>query len=367
MIYLTKTVLVLVWISLAIPFTAGAEANRKMNIPSLLSAVKISEPLTLCGELVPTDDQQVKERYEKEMLIALGDRPQVILWLKRSRRYLAPIEKMLKESGLPDDLKYVAVAESALRPHARSGKGAVGFWQFIPGTGRNYGLVVNRRIDERRNLQRSTRAAIAYFKKLYTQFGSWTLAMAAYNIGEKRLASEIEQQAVNKYYDLHLPSETKRFIFRILSIKQIFSNSKRYGFDLSEDDYYPPQTSSQVQIKYRKEVPLAIIAGAGKTHFKIIKDLNPEIRGRYLAKGTHRIRIPLGSEVGFKKRLQKALKGWSANRNGQTYLVKRGDSLSLIAQRFKVSLLSLVIWNRLDPRRPIHPGDRLVIHPPKNN
>jgi hypothetical protein len=367
MMHLTKIALFFVWIVLVIPFAARADGSSETAIPSLHAAVRISEPLTLCGEPVPTNDQQVKERYEKEMLLALGDRAQIILWLKRSRRYFAPIEKMLKEHGLPDDLKYVAIAESALRPHIRSRKGAVGFWQFMTGTGKEYGLVINRRIDERRNLYRSTQAAVTYFKKLYAIFDSWTLAIAAYNVGEKRLAAEIEQQGINNYYDLYLPPETKRFIFRILSIKQIFSNSKRYGFDLSEDDYYPPRATRQVQIKSRKEVPIRIIASAGKTHFKMIKDLNPEIRGRYLAKGTHQIRIPQGGEVGFKERYQHALKNWSANRSGQTYIVKKGDNLSLIAQRFKVSLLSLVIWNRLDPRRPIHPGDRLVIHPPKSN
>jgi membrane-bound lytic murein transglycosylase D len=367
MMRLTKIALFFVWIVLVIPFVARADVSSETAVPSLHAAVRISAPLTLCGEPVPTDDQQVKERYEKEMLLALGDRPQVILWLKRSRRYLAPIEKMLKEHGLPDDLKYVAIAESALRAHVRSRKGAVGFWQFMTGTGKEYGLVINRRIDERRNLHRSTRAAMTYLKELYATFNSWALAIAAYNLGEKRLAAEIEQQGIDNYYDLYLPPETQRFIFRIISIKQIFFNSKQYGFNLSEDDYYPPRATRQVQIKSRKEVPIRLIARAGKTHFKVIKDLNPEIRGRYLAKGTHQIRIPQGGEVGFKERYQQALKNWGTNRSGQTYMVKKGDSLSLIAQRFKVSLLSLVIWNRLDPSRPIHPGDRLVIHPPKRN
>lgn len=367
-ILMIKRTLLLVLCSLcASPIAAAAAVADETLIPPLHEAVRISEPLTLCGEPVPTDDQQVKERYEKELLLALGDRAQVILWMKRSSRYLVPIEAFLKESGLPDDLKYVAIAESALRPDVRSRKGAVGFWQFMPGTGRNYGLVINRQIDERKNLNRSTRAAVKYFKDLYTLFGSWTLAIAAYNVGERRLATEIEQQDVDNYYDLYLPDETKRFIFRILAIKQIFSTPKQHGFDLSEDDYYPPRASRQVQIKCRKDVPLRIIAKAGNTHVNTIKDLNPEIRGRYLAKGTHLIWIPQGGEAGFKKRYALALQSRDARRSGQTYIVKEGDSLSLIAQRFKVPLFSLVLWNRLDIRRPIHPGDRLILGPPKSD
>ena len=128
----------------------------------------------------------MRERFEKEFLLSLGNSVQVILWLKRSRRYLPYIGKMLKQNGLPDDLKYVAVAESALRPHAGSKKGAMVFWQFMRSTGRTYGLTIDRKKDERRNFYRSTDAAIKYFKYLHNEFGSWTLSAAAYNMGRKR-------------------------------------------------------------------------------------------------------------------------------------------------------------------------------------
>jgi membrane-bound lytic murein transglycosylase D len=189
--------------------------------PCLVASLRLEGPLSFCGETVPTEEQEVRERYEKELLLALGNRAQVILWLKRSSRYLPFIEKSIVEWQMPDDLKYVAFAESALLPHAGSSKGAVGYWQFIPSTGRKYGLTINARVDERRNVFSSTQAALRYFRELRDTFGSWTLAAAAYNMGENRLMAEISEQGTNNYYHLHLPLETQRFIFRILAVKVI--------------------------------------------------------------------------------------------------------------------------------------------------
>jgi len=258
--------------------------------------------MEFCGERVPLEIQEVRERMEKELLLTLWDRPQVILWLKRSRRYLPSIEEMLQRHGMPDDLKYVALAESALRPHVGSSKGAIGFWQFMRHTGRQYDLVVTRRFDERRNIFASTQAAIRYFKDLHKRFGSWTLAAAAYNMGDKGLAGEIEEQGITDYYRLYLPLETQRYVFRILSIKLIFSDPTRYGFYLSDDDYYPPLEFDRIKINCLHDVHLRIIAQAAKTHLKVIKDLNPEIRGYSLPPGEHTILIPKGASQGFETR-----------------------------------------------------------------
>ena len=127
------------------------ESPKSPTDSSLISSLKIGTPLEFCAELVPLENQEVRERLEKELLLTLWDRPQVILWLKRSRRYLPYIEEMLQKNEMPGDLKYITLAESALRPHAGSQKGAIGFWQFMEHTGRQYGLVINSRIDERRN------------------------------------------------------------------------------------------------------------------------------------------------------------------------------------------------------------------------
>ncbi len=331
------------------------------EIPSLVSSLNIDTPLEFCNEPVPLKEQEVRERFEKELLLSLWDRPQVILWLKRSTRYLPHIEKALKESGMPDDLKYVAIAESALRPHAGSSKGAVGFWQFLRGTGRKHGLVINEYLDERRSLFASTRAALKYFTELKLQFKSWTLAAAAYNMGEEGLTAEIIEQGTEDFYDLYLPLETQRYIFRILTVKLIFSNPQQYGFDLAEEEFYPPLTFDRIHLECSQETPLRIIADAAKTHFKKIKDLNPEIRGHYLDKGEHEILVPEGTSKGFQARYKDHLEKYSKARNERIYVVKRGDNLTLIADKFGVPLSSLLIWNRIDVKDPIHPGDRIRI------
>lgn len=333
------------------------------HFPPLVSSIRVSMPQKFCGEPVPLEIQDIRERMEKELLLSLWDRPQVILWLKRSRRYLPIIEKMLRENDMPDDLKYVAVAESALRPHAGSRKGAIGFWQFMPQTGRKFGLIINSRFDQRRNIFASTKAAILYFKALHETFGSWTLAVAAYNMGEEGLMAEILEQGTKDYYRLYLSLETQRFIFRILSVKLILSDPEKYGIKLGQGDYYPPLRFDQVKIECFQETPIRIIAQAAKTHFKVIKDLNPEIRGHYLASGSHRISILKGSSKGFQTRYLRLIKKFLETQKERIYIVKEGDNLSSIAERFNIPLAALIIWNRSDLKRHIHPGDRLIIYP----
>jgi membrane-bound lytic murein transglycosylase D len=332
------------------------------RFPSLISSLDLPIHLEFCGERTPIEIQEVKERLEKELLLSLWDRPQVILWLKRIPRYMPLIEDMLEQDKVPDDLKYIAIAESALRPHVSSKRGAIGFWQFMRDTGQNYGLTINGYIDERRNLFASTMAAIRYLKDLYEEFGSWTLAAAAYNMGEQGLMAEILEQAANDYYQLYLPIETQRFVFRILSVKLIVLNPERYGFHLASQDYYPPLEFDRIHLTCAQDTPIRIIAKAAQTHFKAIKDLNPELRGHYLAKGDNALLIPKGSAQGFHPRYQGLLEQWMTSRQESVYIVKKGDNLSLIADRFNVPLAALIIWNRLDLKALIHPGDRLIIH-----
>jgi membrane-bound lytic murein transglycosylase D len=331
------------------------------ELPSLNEAAAIPQGLTLCNEPVPSENQDVRERYEKEMLLTLWDRPQVILWLKRCPRYLLYIADQLRARNLPDDLKYVAVAESALRPHAGSSKGAVGFWQMLSQTGRTYGLEIDEFIDGRREIKASTGAALNYLEALYKKFGSWTLAVAAYNMGEEGLEAEIIEQETNDYYRLYLPLETQRFIFRILAIKQIYNDPLRYGFQIPAEDTYPALRYEEVSVDCLQETPIRIVAEAAGTYFKMIKDLNPHLRGHYLQAGHHRINLPEGSGKGFETRFAQLVSQYNELRQQRIYIVQPGDSLSSIAERFNVPLAALLIWNRVDTKRPIHPGDRLVV------
>ncbi|MGD9161589.1 MAG: transglycosylase SLT domain-containing protein [Desulfobacteraceae bacterium] len=339
-----------------------AESTDRIDLPSLVSSLRIDTLLEFCGEEVPVNNQEVQERLEKELLLSLWNRPQVVLWLKRSTRYFPYIEQTLEQNGIPDDLKYLAIAESALLAHAGSKKGAMGFWQFLSGTGKKYGLVIDEYTDERRNIFASTAAAMRFLKELHKQFNSWTLVAAAFNMGEEGLMAEILEQGTDNYYQLYLPLETQRYIFRILSVKLIFSDPEKYGFNLTENDFYPPLEFDEVKVKCPKEVPIRIIARAGKTQFKVIKDLNPEIRGYYLSKGKHNILIPKGASDGFKARYKDYMKKYLAAHKERIYIVKKGDNLTSIAEKYDVPLKNLIIWNHIDVSRPIHPGDHIIIH-----
>jgi membrane-bound lytic murein transglycosylase D len=348
---------------------AGISQGQEQGIqasaswPPLIASIQITQPMDFCGEPVDLSSQEVRERLEKELLLTIWDRPQVILWIKRSTRYLPVIEEMLKENGMPDDLKYVAIVESALRPHAGSRKGAIGFWQFLKATGERYGLKINAEIDERRNIFASTRAAISYLKELYEILDSWTLAAAGYNMGELGLQAEIVSQKTNDYYQLYLPLETQRYVFRIISAKLILLDPERFGYRIQETDLYPPLQFDRTHIECFQDTPIHIIARAADTHFKVIKDLNPEIRGHFLAAGMHSLLIPKGAENGFHVRFKQLVQKWLAENQERVYVVKEGDNLTTIAERFNVPLPALLIWNRLDGKKAIYPGDRLVIYP----
>jgi membrane-bound lytic murein transglycosylase D len=331
------------------------------SVPSLISYVKLPPALEFCGEPVPLDIPDVRERLERELLLALQEQAQVILWLKRSTRYLPDVEAALKENKLPPDLKYLPVVESALRPHAGSRKNAIGFWQFMEGTGKKQGLVIDDRFDERRSLLASTRAAVRYLQTLYSIFGSWTLSVAGYNMGEDGLMAAILEQGVDNYYQLYLPLETQAFVFKILAVKLILANPARYGFQLAPEDYYPPLQTERIQVKCSRETPIRIVAQAAKTYFKVIKDLNPEIRGSWLPEGTHALLIPLGAASEFQQRYNTLMEEWSTARDKQIYVVKDGDTLTGIAARFNVPLGALLEWNRLKPKATIRPGDKVIV------
>jgi LysM repeat protein len=332
-------------------------------IPSLIASLRVKPPLDFCGEPTPIETMDARERLERELLLMLWDRDQTIMWLKRANRYMPFIQKALKEQRLPDDLKFIPVVESSLRALAGSPKGAMGYWQFIKDTGERYGLTISEELDERRNMAASTRSALAYLKKLYNDFGSWTLAAAAYNMGEAGLKNEMFLQDTSNFYDLYLYQETQRYVFRILAAKLILSNPEKYGFKLSAEDLYPPVECDRVQVELPKKTPVLSIARAARTTYKAIRDLNPEIRGYYLPKGVLTLCIPSGASTGFLDRLFGQVPALSSAGSESVYVVKKGDSLSEIAERLNVPVQSLMIWNNLSAGQPIRPGDRLILYP----
>ncbi len=327
----------------------------------IIEAIRIAEPLSFCNEPVPLSDPDVRERLERELLISLDNSDDIILWIKRANRYFPHIEKALKEQSMPDDLKYITIAESSLRPMVFSNKGAVGYWQFIESTGAKYGLDITSDIDERRNFYKSTQAAIKYLKDLYSMLDSWTLAAAAYNMGEDGLKGEMTAQQVNNYYRLYLNQETQRYVFRILAAKIILSNPAKFGYVLGKNDLYRPAQFDIVEITAGQPVPLHIIAEAAKTHFKVIKDLNPDIRLYHLPAGTRQVHIPAGTANEFPARYESLIQEWNSRKNEYAYTVKKGDSLYGIASRFGVPVKALMIWNKLWNGKKIAPGDKIYI------
>jgi hypothetical protein len=281
---------------------------------------------------------------DRELTIAVWDRAQVFMWLKRAGRYFPYIEEKLAEAGMPGDLKYVAVAESALITDIKSRKRAVGLWQFISRTARRYGLEKNRLIDERLDFERSTEAAIRYLKRLHSEFGNWTLALAAYNCGDSFLKRQIKKQKVKDFYRLDLPLETERYIFRIAAIKTIMENPRKYGFHLPTEHIYPPRWHDTVQVEISQRLKFTHLALALDTDFKTLKELNPQFLRDYVPRGNYKIKVPPGFGAKVVVALQELGNGRAGQRQDMSekhYVVRKGDTLGRIAKRTGVSLATL--------------------------
>jgi hypothetical protein len=207
--------------------------------------------------------------------------------LKKSRRYFRVIEPVLKKYGVPDDFKYLCMAESGFE-NAVSPAKAAGVWQLLDGTAREYGLEVNENVDERYNLEKSTEAACKYLLESYARYGNWTMAAATYNIGRNGLDNQIAKQNTRNYYDLLLNEETARYVFRLIAHKLITEDPDNYGFHLEEDDYYP--VISTHQIKVDTAIPnIALFALSQSTNYKIIKQFNPWLRQNALPDQSHKV------------------------------------------------------------------------------
>ena len=248
-------------------FNAHGEESYKVY------ALKLPSNLDFSGEAVPLDQPDIRERLDKELLVNTYWQSNMILLLKRANKYFPTIEPILEEEGVPDDFKYLAVIESALE-NVRSPKGAKGFWQIMPGTAKEYGLEVNLNVDERYHIEKSTRVACTYLKKAKERLGSWTLAAASYNRGMNGTERLLSNQLSENYYDLLLNSETSRYVFRILAVKEIMSNPSAYGFIFDAEDLYQPIPVRKIGL----DTAIGNIAQFAKEqsiNYKILKIHNP--------------------------------------------------------------------------------------------
>ena len=246
------------------------------------------------GENTPLNIADVKERFERELLVNANLHASTILILKRANRAFPIIEPILKKNEIPDDFKYLAVIESGLI-NAVSSAGARGVWQFMPETAKEKGMEVNDCVDERYHLEKSTEAACKYLLAAKSKFGSWTLAAASYNGGMTGVNKQIEIQKVSNYYDLLLNDETSRYVFRILALKEIMKNPEKFGFAIPKQELYElfPTRKIEIDSTVNNLADLAISQGI---NYKILKIYNPWLRDSKLEnknKKKYSIEIPL--------------------------------------------------------------------------
>jgi membrane-bound lytic murein transglycosylase D len=240
----------------------------------------LPKTLDFAGESVPLTAGDVWERLEREIYVNAYWESNLILLLKRSAKYLPDIEQMLQENGIPDDFKYLAIAESALM-NVASPAGAKGFWQIMESTGKEYGLEITKDVDERYHLEKSTLAACKYLKKAHAKFGDWTAVAASYNMGQAGFAKRQEEQFHRNYYELYLNEETSRYMFRILAFKILFENPGSFGFHLRDSDYYRNPEFRAIRVEDDIK-DLAKWAKDQGSSYKDLKLYNPWLRDRNL-------------------------------------------------------------------------------------
>lgn len=264
-------------------------------LPQQIRTISLEGNFNFAGEALPMDVADIRERLEREILINSYLHASTLLKIKRTTRYFPEIERILQEEQMPDDLKYLAVAESALE-NATSSAGAKGIWQFMEATGKAYGLEINSEIDERYHLEKSTRAACRYLREYHHKFGSWLLAASGYNMGGPRLTRQMAEQRAGSFDELELNAETSRYIFRIVALKTILDAPDHFGFNLLPEDYYPPfDKFKRVEISG----PVTNWGDFAKEHgtnFRQLKIYNPWILGTTFTnkeRKKYTVRIPV--------------------------------------------------------------------------
>jgi membrane-bound lytic murein transglycosylase D len=254
--------------------------------------------LSFAGEKVPLDIFYVRESLDREILVNTYMHSNTILMFKRANRWFPVIEPILKRNNIPEDFKFLALAESNFT-NVVSPAGAEGFWQFIKATGQKYGLEITEEVDERYNLEKATEAACKYFRDAYDEHKDWTLVAASYNRGIDGVGKALEKQRVSSYYDTYLVDETSRYIFRILALKQIYTHPTAYGLYLREKDFYPPLQTKVIRVDSSVS-DLPKFALNLKINYRILREYNPWLRRYSLtnkAGKTYLIQLPKDGSV----------------------------------------------------------------------
>lgn len=252
----------------------------KFNRDYAIYSVPHPEALTFAGEAVPMEDPEVFQHFDRELLVNTYWQSQTVLFLKRSAQYFPVIEPILKEYQIPTDFKYLPLIESGFT-NVVSPAGAVGFWQIMEGTGKEYGLEITKEVDERYHLEKATRVACKYLTEAHQELGSWTLAAASYNMGISGVKKQLERQGADNFYDLTLNLETGRYLYRLMAVKQIIENPLQYGFHVREKDRYQPIPTRSVSVDSTID-DFGAFAKEFGINYRILKYHNPWLRYEYL-------------------------------------------------------------------------------------
>jgi len=260
----------------------SAQANTEPASENMMALRMPVVPVQMnfAGERVPLERWEIKEQWEREFLLIHSETGTVFYIIKLASRWFPLIEERLKANDIPDDFKYLCIAESNLQNLISKSK-AVGFWQFMSYTAPGYNLEINKDVDERYNVLKSTEAACRYLKQAYQKFGSWTAAAASYNCGQGAYSSHAAFQRTKNYYDLDIRDETNKYIFRILTFKHLMENKEKYGYSIERENTYQPFATKTIRVT--SSIPdLARFALSNATTYKMLRILNPWIRGRSL-------------------------------------------------------------------------------------
>ena len=258
------------------PLMLAASGERDTLPTYQIKAWDLPKKMDFAGESVPLQISDVRERLDRELLVNVYWQSNGLLLIKRAHKFFPIIEPILHKYDIPNDFKYLALIESGLM-NVVSPSGAAGFWQFMKNTAKEYDLEMEDTVDERFHLEKATEAACLYLKKAKEEMGSWTLAAAAYNAGKAGIRNQLNKQEVSSYYDLHLNNETSRYVFRILAVKEIMKNPKKYGFYYKQDQLYNLEPVQYITVDSTIN-NLASFAKLYKTNYKTIRLLNPWIR-----------------------------------------------------------------------------------------
>ena len=270
------------WLFTAGNRTAGeAGLKEKPLTLAMTASIRVPESVRLFDRTIPINDVEIYERLDRELTTFTYQHGTTLLCIKRANRYFPIIEPILKEEGVPDDFKYLAVVESMLDYKIVSPAKAAGIWQFMESAGKLYGLEISAQVDERFNVEKATRAACKYLKDAYAEYGDWMLAAASYNAGRVRITDELSKQKGANFFDLWLNEETTRYLYRIMAIKEVFEHPYRYGFVIMPEHLYPVIDYTKVEVT--ASIPdLAAFAKEKDCTYAELKRANPWLRDRSL-------------------------------------------------------------------------------------